>query len=347
MGFPRFKKKTGRRSFRVTTGAFGVVDDRHIRLPRIGVIRVKEPTVALRDRIDDGSARVLSATVSERAGRWFVSFGCLVQRRDRPPVHPDHVAGVDLGVKSLAVVAAVGPTGAVKTKTVANPKALSRYQRRLHRLQRRLSRQQPGSQRRAASKAKLARCHRKVRNLRADAIHKLTTSLAATYGTIVVEDLHVKGMTASAKGTGRRVKAGLNRAILDTGPGELRRQLDYKTAWRGGTLVVADRWYPSSKTCSRCRTVKTTLSLNERSFRCPRCGLVIDRDTNAANNLASLAEAVGTASGAGTSRDDPTNARGEEKLQAGPASRCSSQNREDGTGTPDKTVTAPRIRVAT
>jgi putative transposase len=122
MGFPRFKTKTGRRSFRVTTGAFGVVDDRHIRLPRIGVIRVKEPTVALRDRIDDGSARVLSATVSERAGRWFVSFGCLVQRRDRPPVHPDHVAGVDLGVKSLAVVAAVGPTGAVKTKTVANPK---------------------------------------------------------------------------------------------------------------------------------------------------------------------------------------------------------------------------------
>jgi putative transposase len=240
----------------VTTGAFGVVDDRHIRLPRIGVIRVKEPTAALRDRIDDGSARILWATVSERAGRWVISFGCLVQRHDRPPVHPDHVAGVDLGVKSLAVVTAVGPTGTVKTKTVANPKALSRYQRRLQRLQRRLSRQQPGSRRRTTTKAKLARCHLKVRNLRADAIGKLTTTLAVTYGTIVVEDLHVKGMTASAKGTGRRAKAGLNRAILDTGPGELRRQLDYKTAWRGGTLVVADRWYPSSKTCSRCKTGK-------------------------------------------------------------------------------------------
>src|ERR1700736_2589218 len=140
--------------------------------------------------------------------------------------------------------------------------------------------------------------------------------------------MHVKGMTASAKQANRRRgKAGLNRAILDTSPGELRRQLAYKTAWRGATLVVADRWYPSSKTCSRCRTVKTTLSLKERSFRCPRCALVIDRDTNAANNLASLAEAIGTASGAETGRGDPTNARGEERLQAGPPSRCSSQNR--------------------
>jgi putative transposase len=227
--------------------------------------------------------------VSERAGRWFISFTCAVQRHDRPPVHPDHLAGVDLGVKSLAVVATVGPTGTVTTKTVANPKALSRYQRRLHRLQRRLSRQQPGSRRRATTKAKLACCHHKVSNLRADAIGKLTTSLAASYGTIVIEDLHLKGMTASAKGTGRRGKAGLNRAILDTGPGELRRQLAYKTAWRGATLVVADRWYPSSKTCSRCRTVKTTLSLRERRFSCAHCGLVIDRDTNAAHNLASLA----------------------------------------------------------
>jgi putative transposase len=242
MGFPRFKTKTGRRSFRVTTGAFGVVDDRHIRLPRIGLIRVKEPTVALRDRIDDQSARLLSATVSERAGRWFISFGCLVQRHDRPPVHPDHVAGVNLGVKSLAVVAAVGPTGTVKTKTVANPKALSRYQRHLHRLQRRLSRQQPGSRRRAATTAKLACCHRKVRDQRADAIGKLTTSLTATYGTIVVEDLHLKGMTAAAKGTGRRAKAGLNRAILDTSPGQ-RRAANSPTKPSGG---AAGWWWPTA-----------------------------------------------------------------------------------------------------
>ena len=132
----------------------------------------------------------------------------------------------------------------------------------------------------------------------------------------------------------------MNRAILDTSPGQLRRQLAYKTVCRGSRLVVADRWYPSSKTCSRCQTVKTTLSLHEPTFRCPHCALVIDRDRNAANNLASLAEAVGTASGAVTSRGDPTNARGEERLQAGPPSRCSSQNREDGTGPPDKTVTA-------
>jgi len=211
------------------------------------------------------------------------------------------------------VVAAVGPTGAVTTQTVANPKALSRYQRRLHRLQRRLSRQQPGSRRRAASKTKLARCHLKVRNRRADAIHKLTASLTATSGTIVTEDLHIKAMTASAKRTGRRAKAGWNRAILDSSPGQLRRQLAHKTVWRGGRLVVADRWYPSSKTCSRCRTVKTTLSLHERTFRCPHCALVIDRDRNAANNLASLAEAVGTASGGGnrSGRPDQRTGRGE------------------------------------
>jgi putative transposase len=182
----------------------------------------------------------VSATVLERAGRWFARFGCLVQRHDRPPVHSDHVAGVDVGVKCLAVMAAVGPTGTVTTKTAANPKALSRYQRRLHRRQRQLSRQQPGSRRRAATRTALARCHLKVGNRRADVIHKLTTSLAATYGTLVVEDLHVNGMTASATRTGRRVKAGLNRTLLDTGPGELRRHLDYKRP--GGT---APWWWPT------------------------------------------------------------------------------------------------------
>jgi putative transposase len=192
--------------------------------------------------------------------------------------------------------------------------------------------------------------HAKVARLRSDGLHKLTTRLAVTYGTVVVEDLAVKAMTARPKpnpdaagGHGRngaRPKAGLNRALLDVAPGELRRRLDYKCRWYGSKLVVAGRRYPSSKICSACRTVKAKLPLSERTFVCEHCGLVIDRDLNAALNLASLAEATGTASGAGTNRDTPVNAQGEERFMD--LSKCSSLNCEDGSDPhgPGKTATA-------
>jgi len=197
------------------------------------------------------------------------------------------------------------------------------------------------SKRWKATKRRLASGHAKVAAVRVDGLNKLTTRLATTYGTIAVEDLAVRGMTASGAGQGRHGKAGLNRAVLDTAPAELRRQLAYKTHWYGSTLVVANRWYPSSKTCSACQAAKAKLSLAERTFRCAHCGLVIDRDLNAALNLASLAEATGTASGAGTSRETtPANAQGEEKSMA--TARCSSTNCEDGTNPTglDKTATA-------
>ncbi len=350
VGFPRRHKRYSRRSFRVTTGAFGVVDDRHIRLPRVGVIRTKEPTAKLVAAVGARTARILSATISEHAGRWYVSFGCEVQRQPRaapsgPPV------GVDLGVKSLAVLS----TGEV----VPNPKHLSKWARRQDRLQRQCARRggpakgRAPSKRWQRSKARLARTHVKVAAARSDGLHKLTTRLATTNATVVVEDLGVAGMTATAKGSGHwRGKAGLNRAVLDAAPGELRRQLAYKTAWYGTCLVVADRWYPSSKTCSRCKTVKAKLSLSERTYRCERCGLLIDRDLNAAANLASLVEAytsTGTASGAGTGQDTLlANAQGEERFMGSP--RCSSTNCEDGTPGPQdqrhKTVAATRQQVA-
>jgi putative transposase len=200
------------------------------------------------------------------------------------------------------------------------------------------------------SKAHLGAAHAKVAQARTDGLHKLTTNLAKRHAVVVVEDLNVAGMTASVKGSGRwRGKAGLNRAILDVAPGELRRQLAYKTAWYGSALLVADRWYPSSKTCSRCKAVKAKLALSERTYRCEHCGLVLDRDLNAAANLVSLVESVtstGTASGAGTGRDKlPLNAQGEERFMGSP--RCSSTNCEDGTSPElDKTVTATRQRVA-
>jgi putative transposase len=351
VGFPRFKaKSTARRSFRVTTGAFGVVDNRHIRLPRIGVIRTKEPTTKLEAAIGAGTARILSATLSEHAGRWYVAFGVEVTRPEhRPPPGPP--VGVDVGVKSLAVVS----TGEV----VPNSKHLSRYARRIARLQRQCARRrgpakgQAPSKRWRRSKTRLGAAHAKVAAARSDGLHKLTTRLATTHAVVVVEDLAVAGMTASARGSGnRRGKAGLNRAVLDTAPSEIRRQLTYKSAWYGSRLVVADRWYPSSKTCSRCKAVKAKLPLSERTYRCFDCGLVIDRDLNAAANLASLVEtatSTGTASGAGTRillrRGSRANAQGEERFMGSP--RCSSANCEDGTGSkPDKTATATRQRVA-
>ncbi len=341
VGWPKPKRRhLGRRSFRVTTGSFGVIDTRHVRLPRIGVIRTKEATSSLVDRLEAGTGRVLSANVSEQAGRWWVSFTCEVDRAEPAPTQPQSVIGVDLGVSHLAVLS----NGVM----IPNPKPASKYQRRMARLQRECSRRRgPGKGRRPSkgwqrSRAALARTHRQVAHARLDGLHKLTTALAAGHGTIVVEDLHVAGMTATGKGAGHwRGKAGLNRAILDAGFGQFRRQLAYKSVWYGSRLVVADRWEPSSKTCSGCKTVKAKLPRTQRTFRCGHCGLVIDRDLNAAINLASLVEAVGTASGAGTGRNQlPADAQGEERFM--PNGRCSSMNCEDGTGPtrPDKTATA-------
>jgi putative transposase len=133
-----------------------------------------------------------------------------------------------------------------------------------------------------------------VSERRAGWLHQLTKQLATGWAVVAVEDLNVAGMTASAKGTvekpGRnvRAKSGLNRSILDVAPGEVRRQLTYKTSWYGSGLAVCDRWFPSSKTCSGCGAVKAKLALSERVFRC-ECGLVLDRDVNAARNIVAAA----------------------------------------------------------
>ena len=342
-GFPVFKKRHGRRSCRFSTGALGIVGARHVKLPRIGVVRTKEPTNALGELLDAGTARILSATVTEVAGRWYLAFGCEVSRPLPSPMGPAGAIGVDVGVKALAVMS----TGEV----VPNPRAIARYARAMARQQRKLGREQavgggrPASRRSGRTRRQIGRTHAKVAHLRADALHKLTTRLATTHATVVVEDLNVAGLTSRPAPrpnphhpghhlpNGAKAKAGLNRAILDASPGELRRQLAYKCQWYGSALVVADRWYPSSKTCSCCKTVKTKLSLSERVFHCEACGLVIDRDLNAARNLADLVEHV-AASGAETQ-----NGRGGERSQAGSPSRCSPVKRQAGTGQPGRTGT--------
>ncbi len=303
VGFPRFKGRRRRReSFRYTTGRFGVSGRCRVQLPRIGHVRVHERTGKLARRMENGHARVLSISVCRENGRWYCSLCCIVDRSDKP-VKAAGTIGVDVGIRHLAVLS----TG----EMVENPRALCRAQRRLRRYQRKLDRQRrtgnPGcydeqgrtvtgrrlvkrSRRQARTEHRIARLHARAGNVRRDALHKLTTDLAARHRTVVVEKLNAKGL---CRGGNR----GLRRALHDASLAEIRRQLAYKTLWRGGELVQAASFYPSSKTCSGCRAVKAKLPLSERTYRCEHCGLVLDRDLNAARNLAALVDSVAPSGG--------------------------------------------------
>jgi putative transposase len=295
--FPKFKGKRSQLSCRFTTGAFGLTasDRRHVRLPRIGPVRTLESTRKLARHVETGKARIRSATISHRSGRWFCSFSVEITRARPAPIRPDTAVGVDLGVKALAALS----TGEI----VPNPKHFEASRRELRRLQRRAARRVGPDRRtgRAPSnrwrkvQTRIARLHTRVADARRDGLHKLTTRLVAVHSAIVLEDLNVSGMLHNQR---------LSRHIADTGMGELRRQVRYKSSWAGGRTVVADRWYPSSKTCSACGAVKTKLPLRVRVFHCDECGLVLDRDLNAARNLAALvgetARGTSTASCAGT-----------------------------------------------
>jgi putative transposase len=276
MGFPSFRKKgRGQKSVCFTTGAIRVDDKSHVVLPRIGRVRTHEPTTALLSLIEAGSARIMRATVCREGERWFVSFACEVEREPKVPRFPHAVVGVDAGLRRLAVLS----TG----ELVENPRPLKAILRRIARLNRELARRKPGSRNREETRLRLARANARAANIRRDAWNKLTTRLARTYGTVAVETLGVAGMMRNRR---------LARAVADAAPAELRRQLRYKCLWYGSRLVEADRFWPSSKICSHCGSVNEDLPLWERTFRCDACGLVLDRDENAARNLAAIAVAV-------------------------------------------------------
>jgi putative transposase len=277
VGFPRFKKRgRARDACRFTTGAIRIESDRHhVTLPRLGKIRTHESTRKLARRIERGTARIRSATVSRRAQRWFVSFSVEV-RRTIPATNGEYsVVGVDVGVRYLAVTA--GPGLVVRFEE--NPRALRRNLHALARAQREFSRRKVGSKGREESRRRVARVHARIANLRCDTLHKLTTRLARSHGTVVVEQLNVAGMLHNRR---------LARSIADASLAEVRRMLMYKSSWYGSHLHVADRWFPSTMTCSACSLVNAKLGLAERTFRCERCGLVMDRDENAARSLANL-----------------------------------------------------------
>ena len=299
MGFPRFKTKTGAvKKFSFTTGSIRVEPDgKHVTLPRLGTIKTHETTRKLARRLEAGSARILKATVRLERGRWMVSFGCIVQRDSGRPAHVKPgatVVGIDAGVKDLIVVA--DPDGTELARHRA-PRELKQAQRTLRALQRKAARQvgpwdemtrtkRDPSHGWICTQREIGRAHARVANLRADRIHKLTARLSQEHGVIGAETLAVKNMMAS----GGARKRGLNRALGDAGLGELLRQFDYKTGWYGARIIKADQWFPSSKLCSGCGAVKTKLHLAERTYGCDSCGLTIDRDLNAAVNLARYAQ---------------------------------------------------------
>src|SRR6266540_2553115 len=232
IGLPRWKKR-GRcpERFRLT-GAIRVQDGAVV-LPRIGRVATKESTGKF-------YGRILSATCRQQADRWYCSLTVQVDRPDPAPVEGP-VVGVDRGITRFAVCS--DGTG------INNPRALECSLRKLRRRARAVSRKRPGSRHRRLAAVALARCHRRIRNQRADALHKATTALARAKSVIVVEDLHVAGMLRNRH---------LARAISDRGWAEFHRQLGYKTQWYGSRLLVAPRFYPSSKTCSGCGLVTSS-----------------------------------------------------------------------------------------
>jgi putative transposase len=285
MGFPRRKRKgNGAESCRFTTGAIRVEADRHhVTLPRLGLLRTHESTRKLARRLERGAARIMAATITRRGGRWYVSFTCQVERAIVPARLPQAAIGVDVGIRHLAVLS--------DGQLIPNPAPLQRAQHRLRRLNRQLARRRgprapDGSQRAPSAgwrqtRRQLVREHVRIANRRHNSLHQLTNDLAETYGTIVVERLNIAGLLKNRR---------LARQLADASLGKLRRQLAYKTIWAGSALVEAERFFPSSKICSGCGHVKAKLPLSEREYRCECCGLVLDRDVNAARNLAVLVE---------------------------------------------------------
>jgi putative transposase len=292
VGFPRFKKKTGAKpSFRLRNkhpkGRPPVIRvgeknrPRSITLPGIGQIGVHDDTRRLRRMVTKGRAKILFATITHQSGRWWVSLNVeaadLHEADQHPARHPDDDGGwvgIDRGLSAF-LVAAISD-GQEVARVDEPPKALASGMAKQKRLAKSLSRKKKGSHNRRDAAAKLARHHHHVANVRRHFLHQVSNALVKTHDRLVIENLNIAGMLANHH---------LARAISDAGWAEFARLLHYKQAWRDGQVIVADRWYPSSKRCGQCGTVRTDLRLVDRVFTCP-CGHCMDRDRNAAMNLA-------------------------------------------------------------
>lgn len=275
---PRFRSRhRGLGSFRFSMDVR--IEDRAIRLPRLGRLRLKE-----RGYLPVERGRVLSATVREDVGRWFVSVQVEEEIAVEPNVGP--AVGVDLGINTLVTCS--------DGRSFPNPRATRRLEGRIQRLHRALTRKKRGSQNRRKAAAKLGREYRRLRNVRTDAIHKITTDLTRSKSLIVIEDLQVARMARHPT---------LGKWIRDASFATIRWQLEYKARWRGSQVIVASKTYPSTRRCSRCTYLGPRLPQSIRTFVCARCGTQLDRDLNAAINLLNVA----------ASSSDTENACGEDR----------------------------------
>jgi len=278
VGFPKFKKKGQHDSFRLT-GTIKV-NAQSIQLPRLGVLKLKEATQV--------QGKILSATLSRQADRWFVSLTVEQEIVPPAPVQGNPI-GIDVGLTTFATT-----SEGIK---ISPPKPLNKALKKLKRLSKQHSRKKVGSNNRKKSAFRLARHHRKVGNKRLDFLHKLSTHLAKTKPVIVVEDLGIKEMLQKKR---------YSRFIADVGWGGFIRMLEYKTTWYGSLLQKAPRYFASTKRCSSCGHTKQELPLHVREWSCI-CGQIHDRDINAAVNLLKLhtgsspgINACGDTSGGGT-----------------------------------------------
>ncbi len=285
--YPKYRKKGVHDRFSLSNDQFSVKGSR-IRIPNLGWVRMRE---SLRF-----TGKIMSATLSRVADKWFVSITVDTEEPPARGAENQGAAGVDLGVSALATLS----TG----EKVVGPKPHKALLKRVKRLSRSLSRKHkaaktnlglaanaripkgvrlPVSENAKKARAKLSRLHARIANIRADALHKLTSDLTRRFHTIAIEDLNVRGMLKNHH---------LARAIADMSFFEFRRQLEYKAARRGGIVVVADRWFASSKICSVCGVQQDKMPLAVRQWTCPDCGTLHDRDVNAARNLLALGVAA-------------------------------------------------------
>lgn len=294
MGYPRFKKKkTARKTFTIRhdckNPTIRLAGYRRLRVPTIGEVRLHDSAKRMARHIARGAV-ITSVTISQSGSRWYASVLVRYTPETVRPTKRQRAAGAvgaDLGVKVVAALS----TGEI----VDNPHVYAGFADRIAELQRAQARCTRGSSRYRKRERRIAHLKHLESLERKRHIHALTKRLATEFAVVAIEDLNVQGMMRSAKGTlakpGKnvRAKSGLNRSIADVSPGEIRRQLTYKTSWYGSELRVIDRWAPTSKACSRCGSVKPKLGLHERRFTCEQCGLVLDRDLNAARNIVQIA----------------------------------------------------------
>jgi putative transposase len=261
VGYPKFKSKhKSKQKFSISYGFY--ISNTEVKIPKVGRVKLKE-----KGYVPTKDVKINSMTVSKEAGRWFVSVN--VERDIKEPSNQiEMVLGVDVGIKELAVCS--------NGQVFENPKYLKKSKKKLAHAQRSLSRKRDKSRNRNKAKLRVQNIHRRIKSQRLDTIHKMTSTLAKTKPKyIVLEDLNVKGMMRNHKLAG---------AVADASFYEIKRQLQYKTAWYGGEIIEVDRFFPSSKLCSSCGTIKEDLTLQDRIYTCD-CGLSIDRDLNASINI--------------------------------------------------------------